>query len=417
MGKKKRACYHCGEGNHRAKDCPQAVCNLCGATGHDVGSCAKKPKPSVDLGSFKDANNSKFRYVELFAGIGGFRIALDRMGGHCVFSSEVDRFARANYDANYGDRPAGDITKISEEDVPAHDMLVGGFPCQSFSFSGERKGLDDHRGVLFLEIVRILKKHQPKVILLENVRGLLTHEDGKTLQVIISHLENVGYRIKHELLDAVNLVPQERKRIYIVGIRKDLADASKFAFPTIPNLGRGFRDIMENDMEPTMLEKLRLSEHQLTKVRNQTYTKQFPQARFLSDFSLPTKTLQSSYASYMVGSQFVKESSSPDSWRKLSPREAARLQGFPESFQLCSSRPYRLLGNAVVPSMIGLIAAQLVPFLDSSSTTPKEASSMGWRIASELLLEACPQDDKRKSALQDLLNKHDTLTSPGTKSI
>lgn len=409
MGKK-RACYHCGEEDHRAKDCPQAICRICGEKGHDVGSCAKKPKAEVDLGSFAEAvKDNTFHYVELFAGIGGFRIALDRLGGHCVFSSEMDRFARANYEANYGDRPAGDITRISEEDIPAHDMLVGGFPCQSFSFSGERKGLEDHRGVLFLEIVRILKKHQPKVILLENVRGLLTHEDGKTLKVIISHLDKVGYEIKHRLLDAVNLVPQERKRIYIVGIRKDLVDAADFAFPNVPNLKRGFQDILEKDMEPALRDKLRLSEHQLSKVRNQAYTKQFPEARFLSDLSLPTKTLQSSYASYMVGSQFVKESPD-DSWRKLSPREAARLQGFPDSFQLCPSRPYHLFGNAVVPSIISLIAAQLLPYLDSS-TSRNDSSSIGWRVACELLLEACPKNDNRKCALQLLLNKHGMVAS------
>mmetsp|Transcript_39364 Transcript_39364/g.95283 ORF Transcript_39364/g.95283 Transcript_39364/m.95283 type:complete len:438 (+) Transcript_39364:113-1426(+) len=437
MGKK-RACYHCGLENHRAKDCPQAICRLCGETGHDVGSCPQKPLPPVDLGSFhhdvaaSNPNGKSFTYIELFAGIGGFRIALDRLGGRCVFSSEIDRFARASYETNYGDRPAGDITRISEEDIPPHDMLVGGFPCQSFSFSGERKGFDDHRGVLFLEIVRILKKHQPKVILLENVRGLLTHEDGRTLQVIISHLDQVGYDIKYQILDAVHLVPQERKRVYIVGIRKDLlivgaSSSDYFEFPNIPNLERGFQDVVEKDhsMEPSMLEKLRLSDHQLTKVRNQTYTQQFPEARFLSDFGLPTKTLQSSYASYMVGSQFVKEEEeSPDEldsdyWRKLSPREAARLQGFPESFELCSSRPYHLFGNAVVPSMISLIAAGLLRFLyddddnDDSTTIDDDAkespTSIGWRIASELLLEACPED--RKDALRLLLDEklvHDT---------
>ncbi|KAL3938740.1 MAG: hypothetical protein SGBAC_006413 [Bacillariaceae sp.] len=408
MGKK-RICYHCGLENHRAKDCPQAICRLCGETGHDVASCPQKPLPPVDLGAFhaEAKPNTSFTYIELFAGIGGFRIALDRLGGHCVFSSEIDRFARASYEANYADRPAGDITRISEEDIPPHDMLVGGFPCQSFSFSGERKGFEDHRGVLFLEIVRILKKHQPKVILLENVRGLLTHEDGRTFQVIVSHLDEVGYEISHQLLDAVHLVPQERKRIYIVGIRKDLEGASDFEFPIIPNLKRGFQDIEEKDMQPSMLENLRLSEHQLNKVRNQKYTQQFPEARFLSDFSLPTKTLQSSYSRYMVGSQFVKECKSDDSWRKLSPREAARLQGFPDCFELCPSRPYHLLGNAVVPSMISIIASGLVPFF-TSTVDAKESKSIGWRIASKLLLESSPSD--RHDALRLLLDQNGMMS-------
>lgn len=397
MGKK-RICYQCGSEDHRAKECPQSTCRLCGEVGHDAGGCPEKPLPPVDLGSFcADSNNVKFKYVELFAGIGGFRIGLDRLGGSCVFASEVDRFARANYEANHGDRPAGDITRISENDIPDHDMLVGGFPCQSFSFSGERKGFDDHRGVLFLEIARILEKKKPKVILLENVRGLLTHEDGKTLQVIVSHLQQNDYKISYRVLDAATIVPQERKRIYIVGRRNDLVTAAEFVFPSIPNLGRGFKDIVEKSLETSMLEKLQLSSRQELKVRLQNYTEQFPGARFLSNFELPTKTLQSSYASYMAGSQFVRVTSEDnkesDTWRRLSPREAARLQGFPESFQLCENRPYHLLGNAVVPSMICLVAAQLLPYLDSSISTVS-AKEFGWKAASSLLIEACPDDRK-----------------------
>ena len=368
----------------------------------------------MDLGSFFGAPN-KFRYIELFAGIGGFRLALDRLGGQCVFASEIDRFARKNYELNHSDCPAGDITKIQAELVPDHDLLVGGFPCQAFSSSGARLGLEDERGILFLEIVRILKQKQPKAILLENVRGLVTHGDGATLRTILSQLGQAGYNIQHEVLDAVYLVPQERKRIYMVGIRKDL-DNGEYRFPEFDTLHRrGFVDIAERDLKEDALQELALSAHQLAKVKLQCYTRKFPEARFLSDISSPTKTLQSSYSSYMVGSQFVP--APPEStcgWRKLSPREAARLQGFPENFHLCSSRSYRLLGNAVVPSMIAVVAAPLLPILyaDDESVTWE---ALGWKVATELILEACPKDERLNKMRDALLEMKVFVTRTSAK--
>ena len=367
----------------------------------------------MDLGSFFGAPNM-FQYVELFAGIGGFRLALDRLGGQCVFASEIDRFARKNYEFNHSDCPAGDITKIQPELVPDHDLLVGGFPCQAFSSSGARLGFDDERGVLFLEIVRILKQKQPKAILLENVRGLVTHAHGATLRTILSQLEQAGYIMRYEVLDAVCLVPQERKRIYMVGIRKDL-DNGEYRYPELDTFHRrGFVDIAERDLKDDALQELALSAHQLAKVKLQSYTRKFPEARFLSNISLPTKTLQSSYSSYMVGSQFVPAPpESTSGWRKLSPREAARLQGFPESFHLCSSRSYCLLGNAVVPSMVALVAAPLLPLLYPSEN-PVNWEKLGWQVATELLLDACPKDE-RMNKLRDALQKKDAVTRTSTK--
>lgn len=391
-------CYHCGSSDHRAKACPDAVCRICQQQGHDTGGCPQKPLPPVDLGSFiatTAVGDAGFSYIELFAGIGGFRVALDRFNGQCVFASEIDRFARANYELNHGDRPAGDITRISTDDIPEHDLLVGGFPCQPFSFSGQRQGLDDERGILFLEIVRILKARQPKGFLLENVRGLLTHDEGRTLQIILSKLEKSGYHVQHEILDAVQVVPQERKRIYLVGLRNDLVSndckSRLFFSKRVPaNLKRGFEDIQQRNLTANEAERLPLSNRQLGKVRSQSYTQKFPEARFLDDISKPTKTLQSSYASYMVGSQFVPASHGKG-WRRLSPREAARLQGFPEDFQLCSQRPYHLLGNAVVPSMIAIVAAPLL----QAFAGVMENDEGGWKVAMELLLDASPSDERR----------------------
>ena len=362
------------------------------------------------MGSFSPLPEfATFRYIELFAGIGGFRVALNRLGGHCVFSSEIDRFARRNYTLNHGDRPAGDITKISADSIPDHDMLVGGFPCQPFSFSGERKGFDDDRGVLFLEISRILTAKQPKLLLLENVRGLLTHDDGRTLATILTKLEECGYNIKYEVLDAVHIVPQERKRIYLAGIRKDIV--ADFVFPVIPTLSRGFKDIEQINLDTVELERLELSEHQLSKVRSQSYTERFPEARFLSDVTKPTKTIQSSYTKYLVGSQFVPVKGNVNQWRRLSPREAARLQGFPESFQLCQERPYHLLGNAVVPGLVALVSAPLLQLGGFSITKEKNGANhdvthdkAGIETAKSLILDATP-DDRRRCEVSSALNR------------
>lgn len=297
---------------------------------------------------------------------------------------------------NHKDRPAGDITKISADLVPDHELLVGGFPCQTFSSSGTQMGFEDDRGLLFLEVVRLLKQKQPKAFLLENVRGLVTHKGCATLQTILSELHDSGYAVQYEVLDAVNLVPQERKRVYLVGIRNGL-DNQSYRFPNFETLShRGFVDIEQRDLSLEAIETLCLTEHQLEKVKSQKYTIRFPESRFLSNKSKATKTLQSSYASYMVGSQFVpapKEAISR--WRRLSPREAARLQGFPENFQLCSARPYHLLGNAVVPSMIVLVAAPLLPLLYATEEEASNWETKGWQVAARLLLDASPADERK----------------------
>ena len=402
--KKKAAtgCYHCGSSEHRARDCPIAECRLCGEKGHDTGGCPQRELPPVDKGDFttsrrrRSQEDSTFTFAELFAGIGGFRIALEKLGGKCVFASEVDRFARKNYHTNFGDRPAGDICRIETDDIPDHDVLVGGFPCQPFSSSGKREGLGDPRGVLFREIVRILQSKQPKVLLLENVRGLSTHDEGNTLALIIGELEASGYVVSSSLVDVVKLLPQERCRLYIVGIRKDLSEMP-YKFPILPDLRRGVADIWHQDgdeLSQQQLESLLLSPHQLEKVRCQAYTQKFPEARFLSDPQMPTKTLQSSYTKYMVGSQFIPAENEKD-WRRFSSREAARLQGFPEDFQLCRERSYHLLGNAVAPPVVAMIAAPLLQCMGISTPEQNIDNKWGWDVVKEMLLEAAPQDSRR----------------------
>ncbi|SDB96698.1 DNA (cytosine-5-)-methyltransferase [Shouchella lonarensis] len=167
-----------------------------------------------------------FTYIELFAGIGGFRQALDKANGKCVFASEIDKFARKSYTALYGDEHLhGDITKIDAQDVPDHDLLVGGFPCQAFSVAGNRLGFEDTRGTLFFEIVRIAKEKRPKAMLLENVKGLLGHDGGKTMETMILALNDIGYTVDFTILNSKHFgVPQHRERVFIVALRDDLVD-------------------------------------------------------------------------------------------------------------------------------------------------------------------------------------------------
>lgn len=175
-------------------------------------------------------SESKFTYASLFSGIGGFEFGLDAVGGECVFASEIDKFAVQSYTAIHGEEPHGDITKIDAKDVPYHDVLVGGFPCQSFSVAGNRKGLEDSRGTLFFDIARIAKEVKPKVLLLENVKGLVNHDKGSTLDIMISTLNEIGYVVDFNVLNSKYFgVPQSRERIFIVAVREDLVAPEAFS--------------------------------------------------------------------------------------------------------------------------------------------------------------------------------------------
>mmetsp|Transcript_9916 Transcript_9916/g.14945 ORF Transcript_9916/g.14945 Transcript_9916/m.14945 type:complete len:421 (+) Transcript_9916:236-1498(+) len=402
--KRRTGCYHCGSSSHRAKNCPNSDCRLCGKRGHDAGGCPTRRPPPVDLGQFQSSseinNDNRFSFVELFAGMGGFRVALDKLGGRCAFASEIDRFCVRNYQDNFGDRLAGDICRIEADKIPNHDLLVGGFPCQPFSSSGSRLGMKDPKGILFREIVRVLKSKKPSAFLLENVRGLFLHNKGETLKLVVKEFESCDYNVKYSLVDAATLLPQERCRLFFVGVRKDLPSAStEFCFPAIPHLHRGVEDIIHDEEEALDLERLTLNANQISKVKSQRYTQERPEARFLSDFSLAAKTIQSSYTKYMVGSQFVPVSSgNGNDWRRFSSREAARLQGFPESFQLCKDRAYHMIGNAVSPPVIAMIAAALLRHIGIAEK--KVEKSWGWEVTQKILLEAITKDGMHREDLR-----------------
>lgn len=182
---------------------------------------------------------SKFTYIELFAGIGGFRQALDPLGGECVFASEIDKFATRSYKALYDGAPElhGDITQIDEKDIPNHDVLVGGFPCQAFSVAGKRLGFDDTRGTLFFEIARIMREKKPKIALMENVKGLVSHDKGRTLNTIVTTLNDIGYTVDFEVLNSKYFgVPQNRERIFIIAIRDDLVATESWSIGKATNV-------------------------------------------------------------------------------------------------------------------------------------------------------------------------------------
>jgi DNA (cytosine-5)-methyltransferase 1 len=302
-----------------------------------------------------------FRFIDLFAGIGGIRIPFDELGGRCVFTSEWDKFSCQTYKANFKEMPWGDITQIPAEDIPAHDLLLAGFPCQPFSQAGLKKGFQDTRGTLFFNIAEILNHHRPKAVLLENVKRLRSHDGGNTLKVIINTLEDLGYTVQTHVLNAKDFgVPQNRERIYIVGF----LGKTNFSFPDAPKSKTRLGDILESNVDDkyTISDKLwaghqrRLREHK---------EKGFGFGYCLFDAeSEYTSTISARY--YKDGSEILVKQKGKNP-RKLTPREAANLQGFPSNFiiPVSDGQAYKQFGNSVAVPAIRAIARAIVPHLET----------------------------------------------------
>lgn len=301
-----------------------------------------------------------FRFIDLFAGIGGIRLPFDELGGRCVFSSEIDKFAKETYYTNFRDVPHGDITKIHPSDIPPFDLLLAGFPCQPFSQAGLQRGFDDARGTLFFSIAKIVKEHHPNVILLENVKRLKTHNKGHTYRVIAQTLEDCGYTVSSQILAAKDFgIPQNRERIYIVGLKQ--GETFSFPRPTLEKTCVG--DILENTVHDRYTLSDRLWEgHQKRKQSHITKGNGFGYTLF-HHASPYTNTLSARY--YKDGSEILIDQGSPKNPRKLTPREAARLQGFPDTFKIPVSdvQAYKQFGNSVCVPVIRAIAQNLKPFL------------------------------------------------------
>lgn len=310
----------------------------------------------------KPVEDPSFKFIDLFAGIGGIRIPFQELGGKCVFTSEWDKFSQKTYHANFGEMPAGDITKIEASSIPDFDILLGGFPCQPFSQAGLHKGFEDTRGTLFFEIERIIQEKRPKAFLLENVKQLKGHDGGRTFRVIMEHLHALNYYAEAKVLKAADFgVPQIRERIYIVGFDKefyDLPENYSFAFPDPLNVQTRVGDILQKNVDEkyTISDKL-WEGHQRRKVENRNAGKGFGFSLFNED-SPYTSTISARY--YKDGSEILIEQPGQNP-RKLTPRECARLQGFPDQFVIpvSDAQAYKQFGNSVAVPVIRAIASRI----------------------------------------------------------
>ncbi len=309
---------------------------------------------------FPPIEKPKFKFIDLFAGIGGIRLAYQNLGGKCVFSSEWNNFAKKTYEANFGEVPFGDITQISEKSIPDHDVLLGGFPCQPFSIAGVSKKnalgrkhgfLDETQGTLFFDIARILNYKKPKAFMLENVKNLVSHDKGNTFKVIKNTLEELGYSVHYQVLNGKHFVPQNRERILIVGFRKDIFhEQENFRFPKLPEASSIIREILEEEIDPkyTLSDKLW---NYLQAYADKHKAKGNGFGFGLTDLNGISRTISARY--YKDGSEILipQDGINP---RRLTPRECARLQGFPDSFEIpvSDNQAYKQFGNSVVTPLI-----------------------------------------------------------------
>ena len=353
---------------------------------------------------FRDENNNpKFRFIDLFAGIGGIRLPFQQLGGECVFSSEWDKFAQRTYAANYGEVPSGDITQIVASDIPDHDILMGGFPCQSFSQAGLKKGFEDTRGTMFFEIQRILGEKRPKVFLLENVKQLRGHDKGRTLQTILNILtgesdlslddvpmsddarkalgKKLNYWVDYKVLRAADFgIPQNRERIFIIGFDRDYfgenIDFNKiFKWPEPTNQPTKVGDILESqEILDALEDKYTISDklwagHLRRKAEHGIKGNGFGYSLFNRESSY-ANTISARY--YKDGSEvLIDQSHLGKNPRKLTPRECARLQGFPDDFivdAVSQGQIYKQFGNSVCVKVIQAVAKQIVTVLDQLET-------------------------------------------------
>ncbi|MCY4023187.1 MAG: DNA (cytosine-5-)-methyltransferase [Anaerolineaceae bacterium] len=343
------------------------------------------------------------RVIDLFAGIGGMRLAFGRVGAHCVFSSEWDRFAQQTYAANFGgacaETPFGDIRDIDVADIPDHDVLLAGFPCQPFSIAGvsKKKSLgrahgfgDRTQGNLFFEIARILEAKRPPALLLENVRNLKTHDGGRTFRIIRAELQRLGYRVHHRVLDAQGYVPQHRQRIFIVGFRRDLWPDLGFSFPDPPAQGPSLADILEAQVDG----KYTLSDKLWQYL--QAYTEKHRRRGNGFGFGLVdpardriTRTLSARY--YKDGSEILIKQGGRNP-RRLTPRECARLMGFPDDFVIpvSDTQAYRQFGNSVVVPLVEDIARAMQAWHAAATTMAREGLEPGVFVAQERRFVGAP---------------------------
>jgi len=359
---------------------------------------------NVDVPYRNTRRKHGFDFIDLFAGIGGIRLPFQQMGGRCVFTSEWDKFSKKTYASNYGEYPDGDITEIRSDEIPPHDVLLAGFPCQAFSQAGLKRGFNDTRGTMFFEIQRILAHHRPRAFLLENVKQLKGHDKGRTLKTILDILRGeddkeipsdvpmssdarrglnskLDYQVGYRVLRADNFgVPQGRERIYIVGFdRRACGDVDieamfddLMARRSETRLGDILIPNAEVDPKYTISDRL-LAGHERRKKAHKAKGNGFGYSLFNAD-SFYCNTISARY--YKDGSEIlIDQSDIGKNPRKLTPRECARIQGFPEDFNLSAvsdNQLYRQFGNSVAVPVIRAIAEKMVPHIASEARGKSE---------------------------------------------
>lgn len=339
--------------------------------------------PDLFEAPFQAPKSPKFTFIDLFAGIGGFRMAFQNLGGECVFSSEWDEQARKTYYANYGDVPFGDITKESTKNkIPKDfDILCAGFPCQAFSLAGKRLGFEETRGTLFFDVAEILRRYQPKAFFLENVKGLVIHDKGKTFKTILNTLDEVGYVVPDpEIVNAMYFgVPQHRERIYIVGFRKDLGISKEdFTYPEQKEVTKKWIDVREEVPVPA---KYYLSTQYIQTLINHKARHEAKGHGFGYDI-IPDDGIAHAIVVGGMGRESnlvidfrqtdltpttrIKGEVNRQGWRKMTPREWARLQGYPDNFKIvvADASAYKQFGNSVAVPAIQATAEQLLKTLN-----------------------------------------------------
>ncbi|MFK7982615.1 MAG: DNA cytosine methyltransferase [Saprospiraceae bacterium] len=313
----------------------------------------------------------KYKFIDLFAGIGGMRLAFERNGGECVFSSEWDKYSQKTYSKNFGEIPAGDITQIEAKDIPNHNILIGGFPCQPFSTIGKREGFEHAtQGTLFFDIVRILQEKKPEAFLLENVAGLVSHNKGDTYKQIIKTLKKeLGYSVDARILNSADFgVPQHRRRIYIIGFSDKISASNHFAFnwPKPHAVRQGIGQFIEIHEDGYCISK-HLQDVYM-------YKKDDGRPQIVDEHSdIQVKTLCSTYHKIQrLTGTFVKDGKT--GLRLLSENECKAIMGFPKDFKFPVSRTqlYRQMGNSVAIPVVQAIAKEIINTLNNCSLDKKE---------------------------------------------
>jgi DNA (cytosine-5)-methyltransferase 1 len=329
------------------------------------------PQPPPDM--------PPLRFIDLFCGIGGFRIGFEKAGCECVFSCDWDQWSQKTYAANFGELPPGDIRSVPAASINTHEILCAGFPCQPFSLAGVSKknslgrahGFEDEtQGNLFFELARLIDYHRPAAFLLENVKNLTSHDKGNTFKVIHRTLtEDLGYHVQHGIIDARHWVPQHRERIFLVGFR----EPRPFAFPALPSPGPVLSSILEPEVDP----KYSLTDKLWNYLQNYAAKHAARGNGFgcsVFDGSGVARTLSARY--YKDGSEILISQGRGKNPRRLTPRECARLMGYPDTFQIpvSDTQAYRQFGNSVAVPVVAALAKEIVRALDGLPRQPR-----GWQ--------------------------------------